>query len=143
MIQQTETAIIEALRTAFPDYEVEAYSQSPSEYSFTHPEAALVIVLQDVTLGEGPLASRQERVLLPEFNVALFTRSLRDGGRSGGPGAYELMESTYDVLEGLAVAPPADSRFGALVMRCQRQFFIASLPGGAWVYGQDWTLSQD
>jgi hypothetical protein len=130
MIQQVETAILDALRQAFPDYAVEPYPGSPQDYTFDHARAALVPVLQEVQYTSGRGVAGTGRLALPEFNVALFARGLS----TGTPSSYELLAETEDALEGLELGegpeyPP---------LRIQRQFFITSRPGGAWVWGQNY-----
>lgn len=138
MIAHVEGIILSALREAFPDLEVEPYRQSPKEYSFAHPRAALVPVLQEVGLASSVRLDGGGRVPLPAFNVAQFTRSIRP--RDEQPGATQLLDDTFDVLEGRHVQLPGCAQVFSL--RCERMFFIAAQPGGVWVYGQDWALAE-
>ncbi len=143
MIQQTETAIIEALEDAFPGYAVGPYQRTPQQYEFTHPRAAIVPVFQQASYGESAFAGGGQRAAFPEFNIATFTHGLHPSGASQ-PRAYELLEAVAAALEGLLVepAPGAGAYASPLALRIQRTFFIAVRPGPVWIYGQDYQLSE-
>ncbi len=143
MIQQTETAIIEALEGAFPGYAVGPYQRTPQEYEFTHPRAAIVPVFQQAAYGDSHFAGGGRRAAFPEFNIATFTHGLHPSGAEQ-PGAYELLGAVAAGLEGLVVEPTADAGAyaGPVALRIQRTFFIAVRPGPVWIYGQDYQLSE-
>lgn len=136
MIEQTEDAILDQLEAAFPALEVDRYEDDIDTYNFTHPKAAIVVVLRQAEYGDSPVLSGEYRPIYPEFNVASFTHGLR-----GDPGAYELLQGIDDALRLTEVKGTGDHPGGQL--RMQRTFYIDSRPGPTWIYGQNVKLTRD
>ena len=136
MIEQTEDVILTALDSAFPDLETGRFEKDISEYTLTHPDGAIQVVLRQATYGDSPVLSGEYRPIFPEFNIASFTRGLQ-----GEPGAYQVIQGIDDALRTLEVEGTGDHPGGAI--KVQRTFFINSRPGPIWVFGQDVQLTRD
>lgn len=135
MIQQVEDVIIEQLEAAFPTYAVDALKEDVQSYSFTHPKAALVPILETSDWGSSPALSMRGREVLTQFNVMSFTHGLH-----GDPGAYELLRGVEDALEAVEVEGADGHPGGTLLI--QRQFFVRSKAGPVYIYNTDVRLQR-
>lgn len=144
MIEAGEHAILDALDERFPSYQVEQLHGSIQDYSFTHPKAAIVPILQSETYERGPSLDRSIVAELPEYQVGLFAHTLH-----GDDGAYRILGAMKDALEGLETHGPPQvddievTGFSLrvhysvpqdVVLRIDRTQFISSQPGGVLIY---------
>jgi len=136
MIEQTEDAILEALRAAFDNLNIGQFEKDLDEFSLRHPNGAIQVVLRQATYGDSAVLSGRYRPIFPEFGIASFTRGLR-----GDPGAYQVIQGIDDALRGVEVEGTGDHPGGQL--KLQRTKFINSRPGPVWVFGQDVQLTRD
>lgn len=126
MINAVQTALLNALQTRFPDYDVQV-PESLRRYEFIDPDAAILIVLKDAPWGESPVAAGTSRPVLPEFAIMSLTH-----GHHAEPGAAEVLEGITEAVELLEVPGTGPHPGGAI--KINRQFYDSELPGGGVVY---------
>lgn len=135
MIQTVEQVLIDALEAQCPGYAIDR-AKSLQDYSFTHPEAALVPVLADEDWGRGPTAAQVFRPALPTFAVHSFTHGLY-----ADPSAYEVLAEVEAAVEGVEVGETDEHPGGTL--RIQRRMFERAKPGGVTIYVTQVALERD
>lgn len=96
MITELVSEIVKRLKGEFPEYETESFPDSPENYNFLHPMAALLVRYDSARYEErssmnGPFMQKVTLV----FDVTIACRSL-----AGNGGAYALLDGVKSALFG-------------------------------------------
>ncbi|WP_020403741.1 Gp37 family protein [Gracilimonas tropica] len=121
-------AILNKLKDAFPDHEVDHYPDNPKTYQLAHPQGAILITLQERNFDEGQATDGTGQMNFPVFQVTYVSRSLLS--KKNNPGAYDLLDQGRAALNGLEL--------GIGNLNILWEGFLNIGPGGVWMYGQRW-----
>lgn len=127
-IRTIENAIIEKLKTSFPEVLVQGFPDKPSEFILLHPTGALLVHYQGSNYTNSNALGFITQENKKEFSITIVTRNLR-----GNNGAYEYLDSVKSILTGF-------SPDGCSKLMPTKDFFISE-NAGIWQYGINFTLT--
>ena len=127
-IRDIENAIIEKLKTVFPEVLVQGFPDKPAEFILLHPVGALLVHYQGSNYTSTDALGFISQENKKEFSITVVTRNLRKN-----EGAYEYIDKIKAVLTGFA----AD---GCSKLSPSKDFFISE-KAGIWQYGVNFTLT--
>ena len=127
-IRDIENAIIEKLKTAFPEVLVQGFPDKPAEFILLHPIGALLVHYQGSNYTSTNALGFVSQENKKEFSITVATRNIRKN-----EGAYEYIDKIKSVLTGFA--PDGCSKLSP-----SKDFFISE-KAGIWQYGINFTLT--
>ena len=126
-IRNVENAIIERLKTSFPEILVEGFPDKPSEFILLHQIGALLVHYQGSNYTSTQALGFVTQVNQKEFSVTIVTRNLRNNN-----GAYEYLDNVKAVLSGFQI-----DECTSLIPT--KDYFISENKG-IWQYGINFIL---
>lgn len=127
-IREIENALIEKLKSSFPEVLVQGFPDKPAEFILLHPIGALLIHYQGSNYTSTNALGFISQENKKEFSVTVVTRNLRFN-----EGAYEFIDRIKAVLTGFE--PDSCSK-----LIPTKDFFISENKG-IWQYGVNFTLT--
>lgn len=126
-IANLEAALVETLRQALPEFQVEPFPEEPEEYDFIHPLGAVLVQYDSADFqGDRALACTALPASLL-FNVVVLTRNLRQHH-----GSYATLERVRRALLGLKLP-------GWEQVKQTRESFLAE-EDGVWSFVQSYSV---
>ena len=97
-IRHIETAIIEKLKSDFPEILVIGFPDKPSEFILLHQVGALLVHYQGGNYTNTQALSYITQDAQKEFSITIVTRNLRNNN-----GAYDYLEKVKSALSGFKI----------------------------------------
>ena len=127
-INLIENAIIEKLKSSFPEILVQGFPDKPSEFILIHSIGALLVHYQGSNYTNSDALAFISQENKKEFSITIVTRNLRSHN-----GAYEYLDKVKSVLTGFQIE-------GCTQLMPSKDFFISE-NAGIWQYGINFTLT--
>ena len=126
-IRHIETAIIEKLKSDFPEILVIGFPDKPSEFILLHQIGALLVHYQGGNYSNTQALNFITQEAQKEFSITIVTRNLRNNN-----GAYDYLEKVKSALSGFKIDECS-------LLYPVKDFFISE-NAGIWQYGINFSL---